>query len=325
VLVVACAYPDEVRPYYGAYVHSEVQAQRRAGLQVDVLAVRGYAGKHHYVMGGLRVMALNLRDRYDVVHSYYGLMGVVARLQLRAPLVVSYTGGDIQGDHDSSGRLTRSSTIMARVFLAAAHFADATTTQTTAMEKLLPSSCHARNHVIPTGVELARFGLLSRAEARARLGWAPDKPTVIFVADPRRRVKNFPLARAAVESLRERLPAVRLHVADKVPLTEIPMWMAAADALILTSHAEGSPNVVKEAMAAELPVVTTPVGDVPERFRGVPGCYVRPPEPEALAAALADAIAHGRTPAARQAIAHLDVRSTAERIIDVYESVANRR
>src|SRR5204862_286587 len=90
----------------------------------------------------------------------------------------------------------------------------------------------------------------------------------------------------------ERLPAARLRVAGKVPISDMPVWMAAADALILTSHSEGSPNVIKEAMAAELPAVATPVGDVPERLRGVPGCYVRRPDPKALGAALVALLDH---------------------------------
>jgi glycosyltransferase involved in cell wall biosynthesis len=100
------------------------------------------------------------------------------------------------------------------------------------------------------------------------------------------------------------------------------MWMTAADALLLTSHSEGSPNVIKEAMAAELPAVSTPVGDVPDRFGGVPGCYVRPPEPGALAAALVAALGHGRTPEAREAVAVVDRRRTTQQMINVYESVA---
>jgi teichuronic acid biosynthesis glycosyltransferase TuaC len=322
VLVLANSYPDAVRPYYGAFVHSDVEGLRKAGLEVDVLAVRGYAGKRNYVRGALDTLVLNGRSAdYDVVHAYYGLMGVIGRLQVRAPLVISYTGSDVQGDRDLLGGIPRSSAIQARAYRGAARLADATTTRTAQMEVLLPSVCRARNHVIPAGVDLDRFALLSREEARARLGWDPNEPTVIFAADPERSVKNFPLARAAFECLRQRVPTARLRVAAKLPITDIPVWMSAADALILTSQAEGSPNVIKEAMAAELPAVATPVGDVPERMRGVPGCYVRPPDPVALGAALADAIEHGRTPAARQAVAHLDRRRTIQHIIEVYESV----
>ncbi len=323
---MANAYPDALRPYYGAYVRSEVEALRRAGVGVDVLAVRGYAGKRHYMRGAGSGLALNRRGgSYDVVHAYYGLMGIIGRLQLRAPLVISFTGGDIQGDRDSSGRMSRSSAVQARVNRAAARLADATTTQNAAMEELLPAQCRARNHVIPTGVDLDRFNRLSRDEARSALGWDPDQPTVIFMADPARRVKNFPLARASVERLRKKIPGLRLRVAGKVAPADVPTWMAAADALVFTSVSEGSPNVIKEAMAAALPTVSTPVGDVPEHFRNVSGCYLCARDPAALAEGLERAIAHGRAPQAREAIARLDVRQNVRRIIGVYESVVGPR
>jgi teichuronic acid biosynthesis glycosyltransferase TuaC len=322
VLFVVNAYPDPVRPYYGAYIKLQADALRRAGLAVDVLAVRGYVGKREYLKGGLRALALNLRAPYDVVHAHYGLMGLVARLQLRAPLVVSFTGGDIQGDPDRSGRYTRSVQIRTRACRAAARFAHATITKSQAMAEVLPPSCRHRNHVVPTGVDLHRFRRLPREEARTRLGWDPDEPTVIFVADTERPVKNFPLAKAAVERLRRSLPGTRLRVAETVIPEEVPLWMAAADALILTSRSEGSPNVIKEAMAAELPAVSTPVGDVPERFEGVPGCFIRPPEPEALAKALAAAIAHGRTPEARKAVSSVSIERMVAQVMDIYESVA---
>ena len=322
---MANCYPDSRRPYYGAFVHADVMALRNAGLAVDVLAIPGYLGKQEYAKGVLRALAVNGRRPYDVVHAHYGLMGLVGRLQLRAPLVVSFTGGDIQGDPDASGVLTRWARAKARAYAASAHLAAATITKSKALEEHLPPSCRDRNHVVPTGVDLSRFARFSREEARAQLGWAPNVPTVIFVADPTRPVKNFALAQAAVERLRERVPAVELRVAATVPPPDIPVWMAAADALLLTSHSEGSPNVIKEAMAAELPAVSTPVGDVPDRLRGISGCHVLPPDPDALADGLAHAVAHGRSPAAREAIADLDSRRWADKVIAIYESVARRR
>jgi glycosyltransferase involved in cell wall biosynthesis len=319
VLVMTPAYPHPARPYYGAFVGSEVEALRAAGLQVDVLAVNGYVGKGEYAKGALRTLALNGNGRYDVVHAFYGLMGLVGRLQVRAPLVVSFTGGDLNGDPDETGALPRVSRIKARSYAAAALFAAATITQSDAMVRLLPASRRARNRVIPFGVDLERFEQHSRDDARARLGWDPDEPTVVFMARPERPVKNFSLAQAAME----RVPGARLRVSGTTPPSEVPLWMAAADVLLLTSHSEGSPNVIKEAMAAQLPLVSTPVGDVPALVEGVSGCYVRPPDPEALAEGIELALAHGPAPEARAAVSHLDRRRTTPQVLEVYESAVN--
>ena len=101
--------------------------------------------------------------------------------------------------------------------------------------------------------------------------------------------------------------------------------MSAADALLVTSRAEGSPNVVKEAMASELPVVSTPVGDVAERLGGVAGCHVRPAEPDLLAEAVVAALRNGRSPQARRAVASLSTEAVARRVLAVYERVLGRR
>jgi glycosyltransferase involved in cell wall biosynthesis len=97
--------------------------------------------------------------------------------------------------------------------------------------------------------------------------------------------------------------------------------MYAANALLFTSRSEGSPNAVKEAMAAGLPIVSTPVGDVSERLAGVEGCWIEQPEPTKLGGALVKAVAHGRSPAARAAVAEISLGRAAERILSIYRTV----
>ncbi len=321
VLVMANAYPDAIRPHAGAYVHATVAALREHGVTVDVMAVRGYAGAREYARAARETLALNRRGTYDIVHASYGRMGMIGRLQIRAPLVVAYTGGDILGNPDDAGRVAARARLEAGVYRQVARVAAATITKSENMAAVLPAACRARNRVIPSPTDARRFGHLTRRQARERLGWPATEPTVLFAADPQRAVKNHPLARAAVD----RLDGVRLAVSAGIPAAEMPTWMAAADALVLTSFSEGSPNVVREAMAAELPVVAVPVGDVPERLAGIPGCAVCEPDPDRLAAGLRAALEHGRTPAARAAVASCSPERVAAEIVDLYEWVLRRR
>src|SRR5712664_1222709 len=71
-----------------------------------------------------------------------------------------------------------------------------------------------------------------------------------------------------------------------IPNAEVPVWLNASDVLLLTSMHEGSPTIVKEALACGLPVVSVDVGDVAERIEGVEGCYLAPPQSADLAAKL---------------------------------------
>lgn len=317
VLFVTNMWPDEERPWYGAFVKSQADSLERLGVELDVMSIRGYAGRGAYASAAARMARLGRSLPHDVVHAHYGHSGAVARLQTRAPLILSYCGDDLLGTRTNGGGLSTRSRIEAAVFRQLARASAATITKSEEMQRALPASVRGRNHVIPNGVDLDRFRPIPRDEARRLLGWDAEERTALFLANPAIATKNHPLAVATCE----RLPGVRLRVAHDHPYSDVPLLLSAADALLFTSLSEGSPNVVKEAMAAELPVVSTPVGDVPERLRGVPGCYVREADPDALAVALAEAIERGRAPEARAAVAPLSSEAVARRILDLYEQV----
>jgi teichuronic acid biosynthesis glycosyltransferase TuaC len=321
VLFVTNMWPDEVRPWYGTFVKVQAEGLRRLGLEVEVMTIRGYTRRSTYLTAVARAAALIRSRAFDVVHAHYGHSGVVARLQLRAPVVVTFYGSDLLGVPTDSGGRTARSRVEARVFAQLARTVAATITNSEQMARVLPAACRRRNHVIPNGVDVERFRPRDRLEARRQLGWPEDEPVALFAADPRLVVKNHPLAEASCRRAAASLPGLRLRVASGRPPGEIPLWMSAADALLLTSRSEGSPNVVKEAMAAELPVVATPVGDVPERLRGLPGCYVCEPDAGALADGLICAVRHGRVPEARRAAVALSTERVAERVAQVYETV----
>ena len=110
---------------------------------------------------------------------------------------------------------------------------------------------------------------------------------------------------------------------DGVPHERVPLWLNASDSILLTSTHEGSPNVVKEALACDVAVVSTDVGDVRERIEGIDGCYVADATPADLAGKLRLALAGGRV-RSRAAVAELSLPRTAERIRDVYAAVLDR-
>ncbi len=328
VLFITNAWPHPGNPSHGTHAAREVAAMRAAGVDIDVVPIHGHDNRWAYASAAAEVARRNRRGGYDVVHGYLGHAGAVARGYLRAPLVVTYTGSDLLGDRRGDGPPTRKSRIEAKTFQQLARLATATITQSEQMESMLPAAARARNHVVPTGIPLDAFAPMPRDEARRALGWPLDERVVLWAANPARGVKNYPLAVETHRMLQASQPDVRMRVAwsavkDELPLDQLPLWMCASDALLLTSRSEGSPNVVKEALATELPVVSTPVGDVAKLVRDVPGSHVRPPDPQALAEALADALAKGRSPKAREAVAGLDPADVARRVIGVYEQVCN--
>jgi len=325
VLWLTNMWPDAERPWYGSFVHTQACSLERIGVDLDVLYVPGYRSSREYARGAVEVRRRTKRRHYDVVHAHYGHSGVLARLQAKTPVLLSYCGDDLLGTPNPSGvGMTRRSTIAARGFGELSRVLSATITKSEEMEQRLPARARQRNHVIPNGVDLEQFAPMSAHTARNRLGWQDGAKTLLFVGDPTNARKNVALAEAVRDELVGRGIQITLRIAWQVAPDMVPVWMAAADVLIFPSLSEGSPNTVKEAMAMELPIVSAAVGDVPERLRGIAGTFVAQRNPAAMADKVELALEYGRIPAARAALAELTIDKVAERIAALYRSLLAR-
>lgn len=325
VLLVTSMWPTDSEPWRGTFVAQEMAAVGELGVEIDLWRIGAGRSWRGYIEAAARAFSDRSRVKaYDVVHAYYGHSAIVAAVLRGPPLVVTYCGSDLLGVQRHDGSWTRQGRLEVASVRRMSHFASATITKSHQMQRQLPPACRVRNHVIPTGVDLGRFEPLEPREARRHLGWPVDRKVALFVGNPGFTVKNFPLASAACQLARESVPGLELKVAWGRHPRDIPACMYAADALLFTSRSEGSPNAVKEAMAAGLPIVSTPVGDVSERLAGLEGCWIEPPEPTKLASALVKAVAFGRAPAARAAVAELSPGRTAERILSVYRTVVRQ-
>jgi teichuronic acid biosynthesis glycosyltransferase TuaC len=318
VLFVTNLWPDEARPYYGTFIASQARSLVQAGAAVDVLYVQGYVGAKAYAKALVGIPLVARRKAYDIVHVHYGhtiaaALGVTAR-----PLVASFCGEDLLGAPRASGD-TLKSRVEVAAFRQAARAATVTITKSQEMERVLPEPVRRRNHVLPNGVDLERFRRSSRADARAQLGWDRDERVALFLGNPNDPRKNVELAHATAAELRRRGEAVRLHIGWEVVPDAVPLHLNAADCLLFPSRSEGSPNAVKEAMACELPIVATAVGDIPERFAGVEGCAIAEPAPAAFADAAQEALRAGRAPQARAAVRAFGLDRVADRLLDIYD------
>jgi glycosyltransferase involved in cell wall biosynthesis len=320
VLFVTSMWPDNQRPHYGTFIQTQAESLEDCGVGIDVLVIRGYITPLAYPLARPRIKSLVKERHYDLIHVHTGHAATVALPGLRKPSVLSFVGGDVLGNPTDRGTPINSR-LEARVLRQLARASTRSITKSREMERALPRSLRARNHVIPNGVNLEAFTPRPRAEARAALNWDQDELVALFLGDPNDPRKNVSLARAAVSELQSRAPNVRLHIGWGSHPQEIPSLMWAADALIFTSRSEGSPNVVKEAMAAALPIVATSVGDIPERLEEVPGCFVVSADPDSFAEALTRAFSFGRAPAAREAVQALSLQHVANRVAKLYENV----
>jgi glycosyltransferase involved in cell wall biosynthesis len=192
------------------------------------------------------------------------------------------------------------------------------------MERVLPRRVRARNRVIPDGVDRTRFTPAGRDDARRQLGWDPDEIVVLSVGR-RSPIKRLELAEEAVAVARRRVPALRWHAVTDVAPEDLPPYYSAADCLLHTSISEGSPNVVKEALACDLPVVATPSGDIPELLDGVAPSALCPADPQALAEAVIRCAADRRRSNGRARTERLGLEAVSRRLAECYAALADLR
>jgi teichuronic acid biosynthesis glycosyltransferase TuaC len=179
-------------------------------------------------------------------------------------------------------------------------------------------------HVIPSGLDVELFRPMPQTEARRRVGLPLDKHLILFVGNPERPEKRYDLARAALAMLHNQL-IVELVVVNDIPHAVIPYYMNACDALLLTSSHEGSRNVVKEALACNLPVVSVDVGDVRQRIGCIEACVLGADDlPETIAAGLAQVLSRRTRINGRRTVRDLDEKRLAERVIAVYEQAISK-
>jgi len=319
VLLVTAIYPSPDRPWWGTFVRTQVEALREAGVDVDVLHLRGTSPKLAYAGAPAAIRRRLARGDHDVTHAHYGLVGIVARLQRRTPLVVSFHGSDLLGDPRADGTIPWPRRLEAAGSRLLARWVDAVIVQTEDMARRVPAGTPA--HVIPHEVDLARFRPVERREARDRLGLGRDGRYLLFPADPRIGLKGFSIARMVAEELRRADPQVELLTVWREPQDRFALYLSAADVMLFPSLQEGSPNVIKQAMACNLPLVATAVGDVSARAGGVPGCAVVERTIPAFVEATRRLLDRGERSEGRTHVRDLDCTAVARRVIGVYEEV----
>lgn len=305
VLVVTNMYPSEALPSFGTFVHDQVIALRAAGVEVDVLSFNGRESKWKYLSAFPRYWRTLRRKRYDLVHAHYILAGVVARAQWGHKVVLTHHGPEVLGQPAWQGPLCKT---MTPLFDEVIHVT----------EEVRQRLRDEDGWVIPCGVDIDAFTPIDRDEARAQTGLPPGKPLVLFAGDYWRPEKRFDLVEAAMALVQRELPDAELVLLTGKPHDVVPGYMSACDVLVLTSALEGSPMVIKESMACNLPIVSVVVGDVAEVIGDTPGCAIVEREPAAIAAKLVEALREPRRTDGRTRIDHLRHDRIAQRILAVY-------
>lgn len=291
-------------------VKAQGESLKNNGVDVDYFTIKGKSIKG-YLKNIKPLRKVLKKNNYDIVHSHYSLSSYVVSLAGVKNQVISLMGSDV-----NSG-------IIAKLIIKIFNFIF--------WKKCIVKSEDMKNKtnikdslIIPNGVDFEKFKEIDKKIAKEKINFNLQKKHIIFVANPDRYEKNFQLAKKAFDLLDDK--SVKLNVVYDVPHEMIPYYYYAADVLLMTSLWEGSPNVIKEAMACNCPIVSTDVGDVRWVVNEVKGCYITSFDAQDMAdkikLALEFAEEKGKT-RGRERIRKLklDAESVAEKLIDIYKSV----
>lgn len=307
VLVVTNFMPDAGAPQRGRWVRDQVDEVRRRGIDVDLFVFP--PGRGEYVPATRRLRALLRRERFDLVHAHYGLAGWVARLAGARPLLVTFHGTDVR--HQLVGHLSRRLAWRADLV---AGVSQALFEDEDGRPGLPPVPGSA---VLPCGPDLSRFGPRPRAEARRALGLDPDGKFLFFPANPARPEKRHDRAAGLAAAC-----GADLLTGGSIEPEQMPLWMNAANAILVTSEYEGFGMAAVEALACEVPVLSTPVGIAPYALGGIDGCLSA-----SFSVAAWEPVArrHLEAPDSRvdgaARAATLSAAAMAERVIEAYRAV----
>ena len=312
ILMITSEWPTPERPNAVPFLVRQVDFLRRAGVQVDVFHFYGGKNFFRYMRAWMRFRSTLERGTYDLIHAQFGQSGLLALFPKRLPLLVTFRGDDLQG---MSGKYELAGKILRQVSRFVASQADAIILVSEHLSKFLSRKDFT---VLPSGLDLTLFRVLPREETRRQLGLPAGQKLVLFPCNPADEGKRFTLAQMAVNNL----PNAHLVVAWDIPHVQMPLFMNACDAMIFTSLHEGSPNVVKEALACNLPVVSVDVGDVRRWLSAVDGCIVcKDDQPATLTCALSEVLQRNARVNGRPAILEIEESLLTQKVIQIYEKL----
>ena len=303
VLIVANFNPGCFSPF----VIEQMESLRKAGLDVDTYGIVG-KGLLGYLKN-LSGIKKKIREFHpDLIHAHYGLSGLCADLQRKVPVVTTYHGSDIH----SGGWILRLSQLAIKL--------SAYNIFISKRLEELSGTHQANSAIIPCGIDMETIHDTPRHEAKRLM--KRDKPFVLFSGSFTNEVKNATLAKEAMAKVDDaELVELRGYTRQKVNL-----MMNAADCLLMTSHREGSPQVIKEAMACGTPVVYVDVGDVKDVIGHTEGCYIAERNPDDIADKIRMALAFKGKTNGRQRIIDLGLSNdlVAKKLIEIYNEVLKK-
>jgi teichuronic acid biosynthesis glycosyltransferase TuaC len=308
------------------FTHRQIDSLEKLGVENQSF----YIPAHGLTFGKLLKSVVELRKAVrqfnpDIIHVQYGMIyAFIAAFTNLRPLVITFHGSDLNTLPGESFRKKFQKKFLSN--LAVLRAKEVICVSDGVRKNLWWKSKNA--NIIPLGIDLHEFRPMDRAAARRQLQWSEEEVVVLFNAN-NPVIKRLDMAEQTMTIVKESIPGARLEVLygkqDNSKL--VPVLLNASNCLLLCSDSEGSPTMVKEALACDLPVVGVDVGDVKLRLEGVQPSRVVEREPHALARAIIEVVKADRPSNGREKLVSdcLTEEAVAEVIHDVYMKIIRHK
>jgi|YelNatPaOPRAMG01_1025707.scaffolds.fasta_scaffold23169_3 glycosyltransferase involved in cell wall biosynthesis len=327
ILTATNMYPFPGITHYGIFVEREVKSLRELGVEVQVYFINGKMSRLNYFKAVWELVGVMRRFKPDIIHvhhSYTVYPTKIARMisGIKAPIVFTLHEGAALSDRrvgsgDFFNRL--------RHWKAIKKIACETADFVIAVNKSLLDALNYTGPFaeIPCGVDTDFFRPMDGPECRKKLQLPANKKIVFFPASIERAEKGYELFSRSIAILDGKIKVV---LGGRIDPEDMPLYYNASDVVAQTSFYEASPITIKEALACNVPVVSTRVGDVERLMEGVEGCFVSSPNHIEFAINISNAIEFGKRTNGRKRILELgyDMRGTAKKILAVYEELLKK-
>ncbi|MBO4918259.1 MAG: glycosyltransferase family 4 protein [Bacteroidales bacterium] len=292
------------------FVREQGEALRSLGVNVFYYAVQGKGTKGY--LSSLSGLKEAIKDNHiDLVHAHYGLCGALAVMQRSVPVVITFHNGETLSSKVKLISSTAAWFSKYNIFVAQ-HIHD----------KLF--KVPKRYSIIPCGIDLEQLPLVDKEQAVKAMGLQTVVPNILFGGSFSNGRKNYPLAKEALSLLPYEVNLIEMKGFSR---KEVNLLLCGCDLFLLPTKSEGSPQVVKEALACNCPIVATAVADIPELLSGVSQCYATGFDAHEIAGRIDSIIKDGKRSDGRLKVESLglDNPQVALRIKNIYESVLAKR